>query len=259
MNVNFSTPETLQAALLHVLDLADLSPAPPQIGVIFFGGQGVTVLGDDQGIPTAAIGTLKQELVREWPANDGATPLDEAFAEAMRIISNLPKETRVTIVLMADGVPSSGRLRPDDFPEVDAAIRELRLEITQSNYPPAFQQQLQSRLAQELLDPKSETNVKLYTLQLKLEFESTLNAATRLKERRVRFATVSFGNIPPLQVIHDTAGGAPDDLVVTTPDDVIAKLHQLNLLRMPRVVQLPTQDQASEPNRFERSTTLPIE
>src|SRR5205807_595101 len=91
------------------------------IAVIFFGGNGVMVVGDN-GLPTAAYRTLQNQLLKDWPKPEGFTPMDEAFEQVVRITSGLPKGTEVTALLFTDGQPDSGRLRheaaggkPDDL------------------------------------------------------------------------------------------------------------------------------------------------
>ena len=140
---HFQPPDTIQACLLHLLDLARFSGQPCRVAVIFFGGDGVTVLGDEQGQPTAAHAALRQDLINRWPKPAGATPMDEAFEEALRMIRRLPRQGDVSVVLMSDGQPSSGRLRPKDFPSIAKGMERRRQTLLKKyqGFPPEIGQE----------------------------------------------------------------------------------------------------------------------
>src|SRR5438128_1717565 len=104
--------DTTQAFLTHQIKLAELAGERVKIAVIFFGGDGVKVVGD-HGMPSAVYGTLLGNLRKHWPKPQGGTPMDAALQEAVRIVTALPPRSDVSVVMFADGVPESGYLRPD--------------------------------------------------------------------------------------------------------------------------------------------------
>src|SRR5207248_1681942 len=71
-----SLQDETQALVLHWVQLADLAGSQEKIAVIFFGGGGVNVVGEN-GMPTAAYHTLQNDLLRNWPKPEGLTPMDE--------------------------------------------------------------------------------------------------------------------------------------------------------------------------------------
>ena len=257
----FQPPETTRAVVLHGLDLAALSPEPPRIGVIFFGEGGVTVVGDEEGMPTSAIVTLRQQLFKNWPSLAGATPMDEAFETAVRIVHDLPPDAEVSILLMTDGQPDSGHIRANDFPEIQKIIEDRKKAISQKyqGFPPAIIQAKLAEYEQELADSTTETFETVYAQQLQFEFAKTLELASALKKRGVRFVTLAFGHIPALVDIHEAASGLRDDLVETSPNEIIPKLHSLRLLALPRIVRLPVQQFDTDPQAFERTIEVPAE
>ena len=257
----FQPPETTQAVVLHGLDLAALSPEPPSVAVVFFGEGDVMVVGDENGMPTSAIGTLRRRLLADWPDLGGATPMDEAFQTAVRIVHDLPQDTEVSIVLMTDGRPDSGRIRPDDFPEIQEIIEDRKKALSgkYQGFPPAIIQAKLAEYEQELADPETETFETIYIQQRELEFAKTLELASALKKRGVRFVTLAFRQTLPLVGIHEAAGGLEDDLVETSPNQIIPKLHALRLLALPRIVALPVQEFDADPQAFERTIRVPPE
>src|SRR5437588_285246 len=118
--------DATQACLTHQMKLAELAGEQIKVAVVFFGGHGVKVVGD-QGKPTAATRSLLGRLLREWPRPAGGTPMDSAFARAVHLVGALPAGTEVTLVLFTDGQPESGTVRPEAFREVKTLIeRDLK-------------------------------------------------------------------------------------------------------------------------------------
>ena len=257
----FQPPETTQAVALHSLDLAALSPEPLGIVVIFFGEDGVTVVGDENGMPSSAVGSLRRQLLNNWPDLGGTTPMDEAFQMAVRIVHDLPSDAEVSIVLMTDGQPDSGHIRADDFPEIQKIVedRKKAISLKYQGFAPAIVQAKLAEYEQELADPTTETFETVYRQQLEFEFAKTLELASAMKKRGVRFVTLAFGHIPPLADIHEAASGVQDDLVETSPNEIIPKLHALRLLALPRIVRLPVQQFDPDPQAFERTIEVPAE
>ena len=255
----FNPPETMQPALLHCVNLAELSQQPVSIAVIFFGAGGVHVVGDEHGMPTAAYATLRHELTTKWPKPEGETPMDAAFATALKMVHALPRDSQVTVVLMSDGEPSSGRLRPEDFPEIATEMKHRREAIIKKyqGFPPEIVQHCVRDLEQAWATPCTEEFTQLYRKQIQAEFQRTLEHATALAKEKVRFVTVDFaGGIPALRDIHQTAGGTTEDLVLTKPSAVIGKLHALGLTKLPRVVVPPPQSHDAQPNSFQSATDV---
>ena len=248
----FNPPDTTQALLLHAINLAELAQQPVTIAVVFFGGNGVRVVGDPQGMPTAAYATLRQVLAN-WPKPTGATPMDEAFAAALKIVRKLQRDCSATVMLLSDGQPESGHLHPEDFPAIAAEMTHRREAITKKyqGFPPEILQHYLRQLEQEWATPGTEEFNRLYRVQLTAEFERTLEHAAALAKGKVRFVTVDFaGGIPELATIHQAAAGTPGDLVLTSPNAVIGKLHGLGLTALPRVVLPPSRSYDAQPGAF---------
>lgn len=256
----FQPPETTLAVVLHILDVIKLSKQPVQLAAITFGGDGVRLIGDASGAPTAALATLRRDLIANWPESAGGTPMDEGFEKLVQFLSKLPRDADVTIVLIGDGQPSSGRLRGEDFPEIARDIELLRKRVLDEHKSrPAIAQEKLNDLEDELRLPTSKLFQSLYLRQLSQEFVKTLQHAGALKKRSVRFVTVDFANMQPLEDIHRAAGGVADDLLRIKPNEVIAGLHQRQIVALPNVVQLPTQTLAADDQKFDRTITVPLE
>jgi hypothetical protein len=251
-----------QPMLCHLLKLAELSGEPVRFTVIFFGGEGIRVVPSG-GVPTPAHRNLLNELTKAWPKPAGGTPLDEAMQEAVRIITALPKGSDTAVILFTDGEPSSGRIRADAFADVKAEIdRQLKAAQAEANqFPPAIVQQLQRNVETELMTPGTARFQKLYQVQVKAEFQKTLDYAGALKKAGARFISVDYlGGIPALQEIHKAAGGTEKDLVLAKPpSSVIDKLHKLGLTALPRVVVQNPQSLAALPGTFERTVPLKLD
>lgn len=216
-----------QPLVTQVVRAAELTQSNRQIAVIFFGGKGVQVKG-----PTATYASLHQELIKSWPRPEGATPLDEAMEQAVKICKNLPSRTRTTVVLFTDGKPDSGRLRPETFPPMKTAIEQLLAKEKEQNpdLPEAFLQQFLAKLERKLLD--SPASVPIYhNIQLPLEYKKTLQHAAELKGTGARFLLFDYsGKIPELKEIHDAAGGAKEDFILALPPRSILPIaHKLGL------------------------------
>ena len=152
----FKPPETMQPALLHCVNLAELSQQPVSIAVIFFGAGGVHVVGDEHGMPTAAYATLRHELTTKWPKPDGETPMDAAFATAVKMVHALaPRraghrgadERWGTLVGPAAAGGFSGNRRRDEAP-----TRSHHQEV--SGVPPGYRPALRPRPRTGLGNPR---------------------------------------------------------------------------------------------------------
>ena len=249
--------DTNEPFTCHLLKLAELSGEPVAFTVIFFGGDGVQVF-PAKGGPTTGHKSLHHDLAKNWPRPKGETPLDAAMQEAVRIVGSLPRGSDVSVILLTDGEPDSGYLRPEAFPEVKAEIDRMVKAIQAKGYPPAITQQLLARFEKETQDPPTEVFKRLYLIQCKAEFNKTLDHAKALKQAKVRLVSVDYvGGIAALKQIHDAAGGKENDLVVVHPaSTVIAKLHKLGLTAMPRVVVQDPVFLPEDSKAYERSIPL---
>ena len=101
---------------------------------------------------------------------------------------------------------------------------------------------------------------QLYDLQVREEYQKTLQHAATLKRRAVRFVTVDFaGGIPQLKEIHESGGGREQDLLTISPSNVISKLGDLGLTEMSRVIRRVPESLPADPTNFTRSLTVPID
>jgi hypothetical protein len=255
------TPGTAQAALLHMVNLAELSKQPVSIAVVCFGGDGVTVFGDGNK-PTAAYAKLRSELTTQFPSPAGATPMDEGFEKTLQMVRELTGNEHVCVVLMTDGQPDSGKLRPEDFPDIAAEIERRRKAVLQKyqDFPPGIIQHYASQFESEIRTPGTETFNQIYEPQRRLEFQKTLEHAAALGKQGVRLVTLNFGPpIPQLQEIHRAAAATPTDMVVTDPNQVIAKLHALGVTALPRIVIPPPLDCPAQPGSFTTTIEAPLD
>lgn len=253
-------PEVGLTAVLHLLDVARLSKVPVQFAVITFGGNEVKVFGDEKGLPTAALGSLRRELISKWPAYAPGTPLDEASEKLINIITALPRDAEITALLDSDGAPSSGRLRPEVFPEVAREMEKLRKKILDDlKDKPAIAQQALSNLERDFVLLETKPVITIFEQQLKFEFEKTLNHVSALKRRHVRVVTLDFAQTEALEHIHRAAGGMADDFLRVPPDQIIPKLHERRIVAMPNVIQLPPISEPKDDQRFDRTTTLRVD
>ncbi|MCY2988008.1 MAG: VWA domain-containing protein [Planctomycetota bacterium] len=234
-------PDTIQAAINEALQVAILSGRPAKMAVIIFNGRGVKILGDDQDMPMSALKSLHKRLFNEWPTPDGGTPLDEALQHCARMVKSLPAAARITIVNAGDGQPSSGRLRPDDFSDIQKEMERQLKGIQSQSYPPGILQQLVDQRQRAWKDPTTEEFRKLYALQIKAEFDACLRHAAVLKGRKVRFVSLDFvGQLDELRQIHDAAGGTAEDYAVVRPaNTAVKRIHDLGLTRLDGVIVPP--------------------
>ena len=257
----FLPPDSSRAVVDLLLNLLGLSQERVGVGVVFFGGEGVQVVGDDQGMPTLAHAELRSRLLQRWPELAGHTPMDAAFERVVEMINTLPPGSRVTIVLMTDGFPSSGYLRPDEFPEVQQEIDAIRDRVLNQHrgLPDAIVEAKLRQALEPLLDPESEEFLRIYEIQQQAEFAKTLKLAEAFNHRHARFVTLSFREVPPLKEIHEAAGGLENDLVLTHPARIIARLPDLRLTSLPRLVQLPDRKFPEDAGTFQRTMEVPLE
>jgi hypothetical protein len=252
-------PHTMQASVVHLVNLAEFSGQPVAIAVVFFGQGGVRVVGDKGGMPTLAYAALRQELLGSWPKPAGETPMDEAFQATLKLARTAPRGAPISVVLMSDGQPESGRLRPQDFPEIAQEMARHREAVVKKyqGFPPEILQHYLRQLEAEWSTPGTEAFKQLYDRQVRAEFQTTLQHAAALAKEKVRFVTVDFGGgIPQLREIHQAAAGADRDLVATSPNAVTGKLHELGLTALPRVVLAPVQFYDAQSDSFDRSIEL---
>lgn len=244
-------PETTQAAVLHLLELAALANRNLEVLVITFGGD-VKVFGGQDGKPTAAYESLARKLIAEWPKAIGATPLDLAFERTVEACSDA-REVPTTVLLLSDGDAHSGWLRPEDFPEIQAALdaraKALRAQVVDED--PAFQTDFLRRHAEKLSNPESEDFKKLFAKQLPAEQAKALEHAKSLHSHSVRFVTLDFTNNERIKELHKTAGGVPADYILTTPDQVISKLQDRKVTTLSGIAQLKTLEIDANPNATE--------
>jgi hypothetical protein len=239
-----SLRDATQAALTHQVKLAELAGDDVKVAVVFFGGHGVKVVGGKDGKPTAATKGLLDQLLRDWPRPSGATPMDGAFQEAVRLAAALPPGSDATVLLFTDGEPDSCVLRPEAFPEIKAQIDKAlkAYEEQHKDLPPALLQNALARKKIAFETSGTEEWKQAYDRQRDLEFARVLEHAKTLRQARVRLVTVDYvGNYPRLKEIHQAAGGRAADLLVCRPPvAAIAKLHNLGLTALPGVaVQAP--------------------
>ncbi|MCH7728682.1 MAG: VWA domain-containing protein, partial [Planctomycetes bacterium] len=246
-------PDTAEAFILQAIHVAMLSQRDVKMAVVLHNGHGIKVLGDDNGAPTAALKTLQQRVIQEWESPFGGTPLDEALGMTVAMAKALPANTNTTLVNIGDGSPSSGRLRPEDFQEVQQEIDRQIQAIQARGFPPRTTEQLIQRFRAELRDPTTEEFKQLYNRQVKAEFEACLRHAALLKGKKVRFVSVDFGTpIKELRKIHQAAGGSDRDyLVVQTANRVIEALHgagltQLDGIVVPKPIHIPADSSTFE-------------
>ncbi len=255
-------PHTMQASVVHLVNLAEFSGQPVAIAVVFFGQGGVRVVGNKDVMPTLAYAALRQELLSSWPKPAGETPMDEAFQATLKLVRAAPQGTPISVVLMSDGQPESGRLRPQDFPEIAQEMARQREAVVKKcqGFPPEILQHYLRQLEAEWSTPGTEAFKQLYDRQVRAEFQTTLQHAAAIAKEKVRFVTVDFGGgIPQLREIHQAAAGAARDLVTTSPNAVIGKLHDLGLTALPRVVLAPVQSYDAQPGSFERAIEVVLD
>lgn len=248
----FDPPDTIRACILHSLDLQRLASRPGRTAVIVFGQEGIRVFAGENGLPTAAHATLRQQLLKEWPAPEGATPLDMAFEEALRMLRACDTNSRKTVVLFGDGIPASGKLRPDDFPKIAAEMAKHRevLHSKYSEFPDNIVQEMIARQQRAWELSGTDEFDQLYTVQQPLEFEQTLKHAAALKSLQARLVTVDFtSGVPELRQIHHVAGGIDDDILTVLPNDVIRALGELRLTTMPDVIRQSPVDYEAQPTQ----------
>jgi len=240
-------PDTAQAFITELIHVASISGRSVKMAVILFNGNGVKVLGDDDNMPTAALASLHKKVLEEWEKPFGATPCDEALQQCVRIARAVSSEAKVTVINFGDGHPGSGRLRPDDFEEVQQKMDSRIEAIRKLGYPPKTTQKLIDRFLAAVRTPGTEESKEVYEkVQLKAEFELCERHAAALKASKVRFVSVDFaGGIEPLRKIHESAGGLDADYLIVQPaNQVIKRLHDLRVTQLdgivvPRPVHLP--------------------
>lgn len=255
--------DTTQALITHTIKLAELSGKQIKIAVIFFGGNNEVIVVGDHGMPTAAYKTLLGDLRKNWPKPRGATPFDSAMQLTVKIATALPRNADLSVVLLSDGQPESGMIRPEAFPEIRAEIdRQMKaLQSKHQNHPPAIVQQVLARHERVLRDPRTAEGAKLYTLQLEAEFKKTLEHAGALKKAGVRFLSVDYaGGLPELKQIHEAAGGKADDLILAKPaTTALARLHARGLTTLPNVIVQQPLAFAAEPGVFEKEFKIKLD
>lgn len=254
-------PETSQTVIHHVLELASLANQPIEVCIVTYGADGVQVIGDENGRPTAAYESLEQKLFAEWPKGDGPTPMDEAFAKLVELIRDGDGSAQAVIVHISDGAPQSGRLRPDDFTEISDSIKKGREAVIARGcrFPPTVQQELLRQFEEPLRDPTTEEYLELYDRQIPLELKRTIRHAGELKRLGARMVTIDFVGVPSLTEIHEAAGGRPLDLLRVAPNEVIDALHKTRITELPGVVQAADILVAADENSFDKTIDIPID
>lgn len=260
-------PDQTQALLLHHCDLLSLSGSQTKIGVIYFGvANDVAIVGDAEGMPTNATGAVKHRLLKEFPEALGATPMDVAFEQATKLISKLPKETKVTVVMLSDGSPGSGRLRPDAFREVADELNKRReaevKKLQAKGFPPKIRERVLANFDLVYSDLANQEARQLYEqVQLKAEFKKVLECAEAMAQAKVRFVTVDFSNgaLPELFDIHGKAAGLPEDFVKTPADEVIGRLFELGLTKLPEVVRQDVVSHPADAKEFSKEFAIDLD
>ncbi len=187
--------------------------------------------------------------------------MDEAFQTLLQLLKESGQGAETTIISIHDGVPSSGLLRPEVFPEVREAIdRKLAAAIEKSKlFPPNVQQEFVRRIEEPLYNPETREFEELYAVQLPLEVKRVVGLASNLKAFKPRFITIDFKGVPTLAEMHAAAGGSPDDLLQISPSEVIQHLHKRNVTSLARIVQLPDVQIQATPEALEATTDLTID
>ncbi len=257
-------PDQTQAMELQFLDLLQLSGDQTKVAFINFGGSdGLTVFAGDDGLPTSEWTTLKHRVLKEFPKLAGATPMDMALELGQQMVSKLPSGMPVTVVLISDGRPESGWLRPKDFPEVAKEIERQRTVLLERcrirGYTDKITQDLIRRQEQQWADGTTKECQELYSqFQIPAELKKVVQLAEALAKSQVRFVSVDFGGgIVELRDIHQAAGGVPNDLVVCKPDEVIRNLHKLGLTELPGVVKQEVREIPANPKAFQADYVMP--
>lgn len=236
------------ATFHHAFELARLSGEEAAFAVLVVGGQAgggqdVRLLAGSDGLPTTAYETLYERLRTEVPPAGGATPLDEAFEALEQLDRRRPADTRLTMILVSDGTSNSGRLRPEAFTEVRAAMEAERQTTQQAvrGFEPHVIQDELARLERSWQTPGTDPFNRLYQVQLPLEHAKVLQHAKSLARTRVRWITLDFfGQSAPLAEIHAAAGGQAGDLLrIPQGAGLLAELHGLNLFTSDRLLALP--------------------
>lgn len=259
-------PDQTQAMELQFLDLSQLSGDQTKVAIINFGGvDGLTVFAGDDGLPTSETNTLKHRVLKEFPKLAGATPMDMALELSQQMVSKLPSGTKVTVVLISDGRPESGWLRPKDFPEVAKAMERQRTVLLERcrvrGYSDKITQDLIRQQEQQWADGTTKECEELYRqFQIPAELKKVLQLAQALAKAPVRFVSVDFGGgIAELRDIHQAAGGVPSDLVVCKADEVIRNLHKLGLTELPGVVKQEVREISANPKAFHADYVMPLD
>lgn len=254
----FNEPHTMESMITQALMVAGLSQRPVKVAVIFY-GERVHVIAGSDGMPTAAHQTILLRALKEWPAPKGLTPLDTALLAAANMVKSARPGDSVTIVNFGDGSPTSGRLRPDDFPAVREQMERRIQAIHNSPYPPEIQQEQIANLHRLWRDPESDEGKVIWSIQHQAQFDACLSHAAALKARRVRFVTFDFHGLEALNQIHESAGGTVDDYALVRPaNTILAKLHDLGLMNFDGVLVLPPMRVEARDDAFEASVPLDL-
>ena len=253
-------PENTQAVITHVVKVAALSRRPVKVAVILFNGDGLNVLAGDDGLPTAAHEALLQRLLTEWTPPRGGTPLNDALQACLQMLKACDSEEHVTVVHCGDGRPLSGRLRPDDFPDVKQHIERRTRAILDGPYPEVIKQGQIEKLKLAWQDPNTPEGRQIWQIQVKAELQACLSHAAALKARKARFITVDFNGIADLQRIHEAAGGTHRDYLLARPaNTLVAKLHAAGLTAFEGVLVPRPLSAPAAPTVFEKTIDLQLD
>jgi hypothetical protein len=242
-------PDTVEAAIVHQVQVAQLARTPAKFLVVVYSGQGVTVIGDKEGQPTLAYETFLERLHAEFPRPNGTTPLVEALTAALKVIKALSPGQRVTVIHCGDGQPC-GPFDPDRYPSVAKFIADRTAAATR-DVRPEDQQAKVDELHRQWADPESPDGKLLHALWLKEEFAECKRVAAGCRDRNVRFVSIDFNGLSTLKELHEAAGGAPDDYLLVKPASrLIDVLHERGLTRYDGVlVSKPIEVKESDSER----------
>lgn len=254
-------PATTQSVILQFIGLAKLSQQPIRFGCIQFGST-IDVYPSNTNGFTGDFHEIGRELRDKWKSPHGATRMDEALEVALRICRTIPNDAHLTVVLMSDGYPASGRLRPEDFPAVQQEIETRRKAILQkyAGHPAKTIQEALQLLENRLRNPESEEFREIY--QRQDELQRAIETVQTLKREFVnlRFITISLtAEDSPITEIHESASGRPQDFVQTDGHGLLKALDSLRITSVPRVVQLDHREFVADNDSFERRITVPLD
>jgi len=237
---------TLRSMLIHSSKVAKLAKGKVHFGVITFAGQKIQVYGDPNQkafgqieMPTTAHDQLLNRVLSDWQEPSGATPMDIALEYVIAMLNEIEPNSKVTVVYCGDGMPYSGWVRAEDFPEVADYLRSRVEGVSQQNYPPQILEEMRQTLLASLQNPESEEAQRVLNLQAKAEMVRCQQYVADLVKAGVRFVTFAFEDIPELREIHTSANADPQDYIVLKPaSSVVEQLHNLGLTDFNGVAKL---------------------